>query len=825
VTYRSPSSSPAPRRRPAKSSARTKKAKNRRIEKHLPQWWQRRRQRKRARLARMTRRRRVWRRIGIIGTWFLGFIAAVVAASVVLFYTLSNVPQPQDLVIPQAATITYADGSNLATIGVENRIDVPLSEVPETVRWAFISTEDRNFYSDPGVSIKGTIRAALNDIGGGDTQGGSGITQQYVKNAYLSDSRTLTRKLKELAIAVKLSRDYSKDQILEWYLNTVYFGRQAYGIATAAQTYFHEPVTKLTTAQGAMLAGLLRSPSYYDPANNPTAAKQRWQYVVTGMVTAKHLTQAQADKLTFPTTKPYNSATCVLCATGPSGLIVRQVEQELNSVGISESEINTRGLKIQTTVNRTAEHDAIAAVDTTFANLTPAQRNMKNALVAVNPSSGAILAYYGGTDNKNYAGQPDFNDYAQGYRPPGSSFKPYVLATALSQTQQKKVGSTTTISSLVDGSFSKLIDGTTISNDPSDQSCSSSSVSVTQAMTCSLNTTFDQMALDVGPANVAKVAHSMGVRATTAGGTPTLQNSDGQTNFGIGIGDYPVRPVDQASGFATLADGGAAHDAYLVQKVTDSNGTVLYQHKTDAQAAITPQVANDTTIAMEQVANYSGVPLANGRPSASKTGTEGISPPAGTAANGANTDYGNSDAWMVGFTPQVAAAVWVGSGDSTHKIVDANGNDEYGRDLPAKTWQLFMNTYLAAQPVLPLPTQQQVGVTAPPTSSAPPPSTSSAPQTSASAPTSTPVAPTTVGPTTSSNPPSSPPPSTSSAPPPTTVPPPSTPSTHATAPSPPPSTRATSAPRTTPVTTPPANPPPSSRPPAGVTPSPIAPGG
>src|ERR1700759_1760848 len=178
-------------------------------------------------------------------------------AAVVLFYNLSGVPRPETLPLPQTAEILYSDGSLMAKIGSVDRTIVNINQVPKQVQWDILAAEDRNFYNEPGVSITGTLRAGINDLTGGDTQGGSGITQQYAKNAYLSNSRTLSRKLKELAIAVKLSRDYSKDQILDFYLNTVYFGRGAYGIQAASHEYFGEDVSKLDVAQGAVLAALL----------------------------------------------------------------------------------------------------------------------------------------------------------------------------------------------------------------------------------------------------------------------------------------------------------------------------------------------------------------------------------------------------------------------------------------------------------------------------------------------------------------------------------------------------------------------------------------
>lgn len=656
--------------------------------------WKRRRAAKKRRLARMSRPKRVLRRLGVIGTWLLALITLMMVTAVALFYTLSDVPKPESLPLPQVATILYADGSTMARIGTVNRTIVPLAQVPEHVRWAVLAAEDRGFYNNPGVSIKGTLRAALSDITGGDTQGGSGITQQYAKNAYLSDARTLTRKLKELMISVKLSREYSKDQILEWYLNTVYFGRGAYGIEAASVAYFHTDVSKLDVAQGAVLAALLRAPSYYDPAANPAEAKARWHYVVDGMVSIKRLTQQKADALTYPKVDPPKSSQ--LGVDGPKALIVHQVLRELAQNGISEAEVYQRGLKITTTISPKAQAAAENAINTTFANLTPQQKNMKNALVAVNPTTGGVIAYYGGPNGPGYDGKVDRFDYAGlGWRPPGSSFKPYTLATVLDQTLKKTPGKPRlTVDSIVNGSYCVDIQSRKICNDPSDQWLSSPSVSLRNAMKWSLNTTFDLMAVQVGPNNVAELAHKAGIPQTDSYGNPTLTNGDGQTGFNIGIGGYPVRPIDQAVGFATFANGGIHNPPYFVQKAVASGGGTVYTHEKDYTRAMDPKVAHDVTLTLEPIAGWSRASLADGRASAAKTGTEGIP----DDPNGSN-----SDAWMVGFTPQVSSAVWVGSGTSTDPVVNAGGLPEYGSDLPAKTWKLFMDTYLSGQPKLPMP--------------------------------------------------------------------------------------------------------------------------
>ncbi len=703
--------------------------------------------------------KRVLRRSLILGTWGLGAIASLMIVAVVLFYALTDVPRPEDLPAAnqQVAVIQYADGSTLAKVGSVDRTIVHLSAVPATVRWAVLAAEDRSFYSENVVSIKGTVRAALSDIGGGNTQGGSGITQQYVKNAYLSNSQTLGRKLKELMIAVKLSREYSKDQILEYYLNTVYFGRNTYGIQAAAQAYFGEDVSKLTTAQGALLAALLRAPGYYDPAVNLTAAKARWRYVLDGMVTTKHLTQAQENALQFPKVKPPRGNG--IGTTGWKYLLKNAVLADLQSHGISADEVNKRGLVIRTTIDPKAQSAALSAISTNFKNLTKKQRNLKNALVAINPTSGAVVAYYGGSgpDVKGYNGQIDYNDYAsRGNRPPGSSFKPFVLATALTQTIKQTEGKAHySINSLVDGRKKVVIEGTTIKNDPGDDSVSGPAVSIRSAMKYSLNTTFDLLASEAGPDQVAATAHALGVSLVDSNGNKTLQNKDGSTSFGIGIGDYPVSTMDQASAYATLANDGVRNDSYLVSLATDSDGNVVYRHKAKPQQAVDKRVANDVTVTLKPIAAYSKDDLAGGRQSAAKTGTEGID-----TANGKGTN--NSDAWMVGFTPQVSAAVWVGSG-VTQPIYDAEGQPLYGSDLPGKTWKTFMDTYLKGAKKLTLPTKALIdtdGGTPKATQSASPSDTSSAPTSTApSSPTFTPstgfsTTPTTAPPTSTSPPPS-----------------------------------------------------------------------
>ena len=248
----------------------------------------------------------------------IAFVATVVLVGI--GYATTPIPNPSTFATAQQTTIYYSDGKTpLASLGNTTRVDVPLSQVPLAVQHAVLAAEDRHYYSEPGISPTGIIRALITDIRGGEiSQGGSTITQQYVKNAYLTSQRTFTRKFKEIFISVKLANERSKSQILEDYLNTIYFGRGAYGIQAAAHAYFNVDVSKLDAAQGAVLAATISQPSYYDPAINPAASKARWQYVISGMVSQHWLTSSQASSMHYPKTYSAKKAQGSTCTSWPS---------------------------------------------------------------------------------------------------------------------------------------------------------------------------------------------------------------------------------------------------------------------------------------------------------------------------------------------------------------------------------------------------------------------------------------------------------------------------------------------------------------------------
>jgi membrane peptidoglycan carboxypeptidase len=663
------------------------------------------------------KRRPRLRKLLKIGGLALAVLILLGIGTVGLIYVRTDVPDPNALPTNQIATIYYGDGKTvLARVGSQNRSDVKLEQVPESVRFAVLAAENRSFYTDPGISPTGITRAALNNLKGGDLQGGSTITQQYVKNAFTNGDRTFSRKFKELFVTVKLDKQYSKNQILEWYLNTIYFGRGAYGIQAAAQTYFGKPVTRLTVAEGAVLASSIRSPALYDPQVHPDAAKARWEFVLDGMVTMGKLTAATEARTKYPKVNKKTATTTDNAKKSWAGHVEDQVLDELDAAGFDQARLNQEGLRVVTTIDKKAQDAAIHAVQEEFADQKSADpaKQLRQSLVAVQPQTGKVLAYYGGPNGLG-------TDYAQSWRQAGSAFKPYVLATALTQSLNPETPDDKKISVYknYDGSSPQDFNGTPVANSEGAQ-CNP--CSVLEAMRRSINTVFYQMGIDAGPSNVAEMAHKLGIPAQRRLGKkllPTLAQPDGTTQAGISIGQYEVRTIDQAQGFGVFATGGTLHPAHFVDKVVDSGGKVVYSHQDDPKQVLDSKVANDVTYSMKPVAASSLDPLDNGRESASKTGTQQF-----------QDTGGNSDAWMVGFTPKVSTAVWVGT-DKPQAMTTAQGNQVYGRTLPGGTWQKFMNEYLDGTPEDQLTDEVEVNPAfrpAPSTSAAPPSSASPTPK-------------------------------------------------------------------------------------------------
>ena len=691
-----------------------------------------------------SRRFKIFRGVVIAAT-LLAFVGSGVIGYA---YQTTTVPRPEDVKISQFSTIYWNGGEEMARVGSQNRTIVALDRVPKHVQHAVLAAENRSFYTDPGFSPSGIARAAWTNFTEGSTQGGSTITQQYVKKAYLTDEKTFTRKFKELIIAVKLEQQYTKDEILGFYLNTIYFGRGAYGIEAASEVYFGKPVEQLTPAEGAVLASSIRSPAGYDPQNHPENAKSRWDYVLNGMVESQWMSEADRKAATYPQVLPIGPA-ALNQASGPEGVIINRVKDELAALGYDEDRVNSEGLKITTTIPKNYQDAAVQAVKD---QLEGQPANLVPALVSVDPNTGAIRAYYGNAQGTGF-------DFAgRGYRQPGSSFKTFVLAAALENGYS--------VYSNRDGSSPQSFpDRKQPVRNSGGASCGSCSIK--EAITRSLNTTFYGLSYEMGPQKVAEVAHRAGIGAKRLDtGGPTLQEENGGVASAIGIGLYEVTVRDMASAFATFAADGVYRAPYLVQKVTDANGDVLYEHKTEDKRAFSHEVANDVSFGLSDVASWSKDALAGGRPTAAKTGTVQLG------------DENNKDAWMVGYTPQLSTAVWIGT-NASDPILTADGRIIYGAGIPGKIWQQYMNAALDGTEIMDMPSSALIKggksngkskssgtkKSSPKTTEAPAPTTTETPAPTTEAPppptTTEPPAPTTEAPpptTTTAAPPSSAPP-------------------------------------------------------------------
>ncbi|WP_330184277.1 penicillin-binding protein [Nocardia sp. NBC_01503] len=612
-------------------------------------------------------------------------IRRVITALVVIFLVLpamllglaywsAEIPDPSAVQTNQIATILSSDGSTVIAKVVPpegNRIPVPLSDVPEPVRLAVLSAEDRNFYTNPGYSTSAFLRAARDNLmGKEDAGGGSTITQQYVKNAFLTSERTLSRKMRELIIAAKMSRQWSKDDILAAYLNTIYYGRGAYGISAAAKAYFAKPAPELTLAEGAVLASVIRTPSILDPETHLPQLKARWAYVLDGMVEMGKLNRTDRAAIQFPDIVPATAVDDSI-PRGPEGLIRAQVLRELRSSGISEQELNTGALQIFTTIDARAQQAALGAVGNVMGGQ-PGE--LRTAVVSIDPRSGAVRAYYGGPDGIGF-------DFAQAPLQTGSAFKTFAVLAALQQGIP--------LSYKLE-SAPLTVNGEKIHN-VGGESCGTCSLG--EAFKRSLNTSFYRLtqALFEGPKAIANAAHQAGIPEQIPGvAGKSLTEEDGPPLPSIVLGAYSVRPMDMASAYATLAASGAYHAPYFVQKVVTGDGRVLLDRGADPQQSeqrIQSTIADTVSQAMLPIAGYSNNHNLAGRPSAAKTGTTQLG------------DTGqNKDAWMVGFTPSLSTAVWVGT-EQSQPIRTARGSAIYGSGMPADIWKQTMDGALEGSPV------------------------------------------------------------------------------------------------------------------------------
>jgi membrane peptidoglycan carboxypeptidase len=597
----------------------------------------------------------------------LGVIALVV------MYQRTEIPDPNREFQAETTTVYYSDGKHkIGTFALQNRDAVALSDVPQHVQDAVVAAENRTFWTDPGIDVKGIARAALSNVSSESTQGASTITQQYVKILYLSTERTYSRKVKEAFLALKIERELSKQEILQGYLNTIYFGRGAYGIEAASQAYFGIPSAQLKPAQAAVLASVLNSPSSLDPAVDSANADrllERYQYVLSGMADMGTVDAEQAEKLSQRLPKMTTSdATDRL--GGQRGFLLSVVERQLRKQKFSEDEIYGGGLRVVTTFDWKDQRAAVRAVREE--RPTEDAKGVHVAVTSVEPGTGALRAMFGGPDYIR-----DQRNWALTGRQPGSSFKPFALAAGFEQGHK--------LTDIFDGNAIEVPDADGTHTVRNEFDANLGPIRLERAVEVSSNTAFVDLSMQLD--NTSEDVVDSAVRAGVPEDAPGLDRNAITST----LGTADVTPVDMANSYATFAAQGEHNDWYVIEKVSDDNGEVRYEHERNPERAYSRNVANSVNHALQEVVEdgTGKAALELDRPVAGKTGTA------------AQSDGDVISAWFVGYTPQLSTAVMYVRGKDGQGVLDGvAGQDPFiGGGYPARTWTAAMQAELEGEPV------------------------------------------------------------------------------------------------------------------------------
>jgi membrane peptidoglycan carboxypeptidase len=644
-------------------------------------------------------------------------------------YYVDSVPTPTDLTLPESTTLYFADGRTpMAKLGTQNRTIVAYDKMNDSAKQAIVAAEDRTFWTNKGIDFAGVLRAAWANLTGGRRQGASTITQQYARVAADLKGVTYSRKLREAVIAWKLDKKYSKEEILGFYLTTVPFGRGAYGIEAAAQTYFGKTVRRdapaanqLTRAEAMVLCAMVKQPEAnpddpegmpgYDPRRSPKARQNsidRWNYIRAGMVELGYVSAAEAANLAYPdNVKPIDRTARQSGLERPTGLVVNHVLSELRGAGPFKGKpgdyIRDGGFKIVTTIDKRVQDAAEAAADIRRDSAPAAVRgqpkNWQAALVAVEPGTGRVLGYYGGDEGAgaDYAGwYSDDNDEPRGFgqHPPGSSFKVYDLAAAVRAkiSVKQHVDSPDTKEFPASGRTKASPAGPirNAEHAPCQPDCA-----LWQATVASLNTAYFGLTERLGTAKVIDMAIRAGVDSMWANekGNPKPTRIELRGHSGtevarhfsteVGIGQYGITVQDNANGMATFAAGGKRADAHFVRSVTKGDKHMYDEQLVQADVGLDQEAIDQLDWTLRRV---KAAKLDNGWDSAGKTGT--------WQAGRSTTQ--NLHTWMVGYTGALAAAVWLGTVDGKPLRTRDGSYQVFGATGPAPIWRQFMEQATAA---------------------------------------------------------------------------------------------------------------------------------
>ncbi|MEU6864109.1 transglycosylase domain-containing protein [Streptomyces sp. NPDC046876] len=605
-------------------------------------------------------------------------LALLIGGALIAGYLLVDIPPANSAATAQSNVYLYSDGSQLARDGEVNRVNVPLSQIPRTVQEAVLAAEDRDFHSERAVDPKAMLRAAWNTLTGKGKQSGSTITQQYVKNYYLGQEQTIKRKVKEFFISLKLGREKSKAYILEGYLNTSYFGRNAYGIQAAAQAYYGKDVSALTTAEGAYLATLLNSPSTFDVVTHPQSrdrALARWNYVLDGMVKKQWLTPAERTATRFPEPGKVRAAAGL---SGQRGYLVEAVKDYITEHGIlDEKTLAEGGYRITTTIDRRRQGALVDAVNEKMVSKLdpeerPVDRFVRAGGASIDPGTGKVVALYGGIDyTKQYVNNATRHDYQV-----ASTFKPFVFASAVENDSRTQDGRPITPNTLYNGDNKRRVTGTRVPYAPENEGqLSYGNITVSTATDLSVNTVFAQMVVDVGVLKVKQTAIDLGIPKDT----PNFVASPA-----MALGTMQASVLDMTQAYATLAEHGRRTPYTFLEKITKGGDTVELPDRTPEQAVSREAADTTTSMLVSVVDNGTGsAALAAGRPAAGKTGTAEL----------------DRAAWFAAYTPDLVTVVAMMGQDpdtgTLESLYGALGEARIsGGGYPARIWATYTKTAL-----------------------------------------------------------------------------------------------------------------------------------
>ena len=596
-----------------------------------------------------TKKKGPFRSIRVMAALVLVIIAGLMFGYI--FAAYQSLPEVGNNMRPAVSSQVFDSQGKLITTlhSDQNRLPIDINKVPKNLQNAFIAAEDNRFYDHIGVDPIGILRAVVTNLTNrGIAQGGSTITQQLAKNAFLSQDQTLKRKIQEAILALELERKYSKKEILEMYMNQIYFGRGAYGIQTAAHTYFGKDVGDLTLAECAMIAGLPKSPNYYSSSVNEATARKN--VVVGQMEKYGYITPSQAEEAKKASLDIKQKSTSN--TTDETAYFIDYVTQEI-AQKYGDDALYKDGLKIYTTLDTDKQHAAVQAMrhlpetHTDDQGLTQPQ----GAIISIDPKTGHILAMVGGR------GQDSFNRASMAVRQPGSAFKPFVYMTAMEHDmtpdtimEDKKVEYGGWSPHNADNSYQGRMP-------------------LWKALALSVNTVAVQLADKVGPSNVIANAKKLGITTLVEDGSP---NDDNLASAALGGLTKGVTPLEMAAAYGAFANKGIYIKPTAIVKILDRNGNVLEDNSSDVQKTqvMSEKTAYEMTSMLEGVITRgTGTAASIGRPAAGKTGT---------------TDD-NHDAWFIGYTPDIVTAVWVGDDTGSQSL-----GEIYGGTVPAQIWHDYM---------------------------------------------------------------------------------------------------------------------------------------